>query len=190
MRILLLVALAFAIVMAEPEADANADPYYGYYYNGYGLGYPYRYRVGYYGYPYRYLGKREAEAYQDPIVKSKTTVLGNLGTIGYYGGPLVELTSELLARTQPPSIPTRSTVITAEAKPVAVTSTLGQVNYDPAFIHPNGALPILAKPIIGAKGDALTTRLLDAPYGIPYRYGPTVPGEGPKEDAFGRRYWW
>ena len=65
--------------MAEPEADANADPYYGYYYNGYGLGYPYRYRVGYYGYPYRYLGKREAEAYQDPIVKSKTTVLGNLG---------------------------------------------------------------------------------------------------------------
>ena len=23
-----------------------------------------------------------------------------------------------------------------------------------------------------------------------YRYGPTVSGEGPKEDAFGRRYWW
>ena len=51
----------------------------------------------------------------------------------------------------------------------AEASTLGQVNYDPAFIHPNGALPILAKPIIGAKGDALTTRILDAPYGIPYR---------------------
>ena len=63
----------------------------------------------------------------------------------------------------------KRTVITAEAKPVAITSTLGQVNYDPAFLHPHGALPILAKPVTGVKGDTLTTRVLDAPYGIPYR---------------------
>merc|ERR1712156_528870 len=161
MRILLLVALAVATtVLAEPEAEANADALYYGYYGYGGYGYPYRH----YGYPYRF---------------------------GHYLGGRYLIKRD--AEAEP----------TAEADPAVLYHGvyglghklgLGHLGY---YGHPYGSIPVLAKP--EAETEAVVApkvvkvvpgRVLNAPYGVPYRYGPTVPGVGPPADAFGRRYWW
>merc|ERR1739838_350580 len=78
----------------------------------------------------------------------------------------------------------------AEADPAVLSSapsvlenigTFGHYAH-PAYLHPHHKLPILKKTIIGAeanpvvKVEDITTRVLNAPYGAPYRYGPTVEG--------------
>merc|ERR1712154_670434 len=170
MRSLLFVALAVAAVVAEPEAEANADPYYGYYGYGLGYGYPFRYGYGhrYYGYPNRFghfLGKREAEA--DPAVLSTTTTaLPHLVHLGYLGHPGLVGPHGYYGHpwTRHHGLPVVSKVVPAAVKPAVEV------------------------PAVEAVVDPKITRVLNAPYGVPYRYGPTVPGVGPKADAFGRRY--
>merc|ERR1739838_821080 len=144
MKIFLLVALAIAIVMAEPEAEANADPHYGY--PGYGFGYPYRHGVGYYGHPLRTLQ-------------------------GYYPYRYGHTLGKREAEADP-------AVLSSAPSVLENIGTFGHYAH-PAYLHPHHKLPILKKTIIGAeanpvvKVEDITTRVLNAPYGAPYRYGPT-----------------